>query len=412
MEINQNTNKLKIGILAVLGVILVVTPIFGYFFYKKTTDNSKQSASDSRNPFTNMYGSETGTQYTKENLEKSQEAMLAELSTLKDSNFYSYLVKNAVYTQSRVSLNITNFRSPAEDRARNFTNIYNDIYDVFQSLDAESANNNLTEENKKFIKARYYFIMSYIYDNSNNQTLRDSKWYSSPDYTLIRNKYSDENLASQYFMLKMSEDTLMENDSLQTALEIKAITRILNFYSKQISKEDLNVLLTKLKASQAKFPSLAQTKMFSSAQYVYIIPSRYYVESLAILAHFDKSISLEQGKKAFQDAFALVDQHSKGPNDVILSIKLYEQFAYISFLFEMNNRKVNQDIIDMLTKIQSYSDGMVANNVNPEIIYLFNGYVKGFAQAKPNDIYRNNILEVSKQNEDFKRYLLKLSTAK
>lgn len=407
--LQEGEHRLKKSLVAIIIVactLLVPIGLYYFYFYRSYTPllshNQNVPGDTLTNPFSQLAGSEDGTEYKKTNLIKSQEAMLKILDRIKSTdNTYVYLKNYAVYLQSRVSLNISNYSQAKEYKTQNFTDIFDEIKNSLDRINGMENKKLLTSAQANMLRARYFYIFSYAKDNSMVDSLSKSKWSDGG---------VSEELAFDRLNLKLSEENLMATDSLSVALNLHALTYLLNRDAGSLDKKESATLVADLKDKIQMYKKATTTTMFSSPHYTILVPDRFYLESLVVLYHYDKnSVKKSDIDQAYTKIKNDIASNSRGPKDVINSFGLFARIAYLSYLYEANDGKISADIASVLQEIEEYPKYM---QNNPEIIYVFKSYVRAMAAAKPGEIIKGNILEISKKDDGFKRFLINLSVSR
>ncbi len=366
---------------------------------KNTAEISTTTQTINQNFLRNLPGSNDGTQYKNENLEKT--AVLVEDAMQKISNtdklgFYS---KKALLEQTKVSLLLSS--SSKDNSNQDFISILNELNKTLNEID-NLKNTEHLKMDLNLLRSRYLYIINLIFENSEKNTLSSSDFSKTKEYQHLLSLYpKNTNLVELLYLQELYEISYIENDNFTISAQMSNISKILHTYEKDIPLVLKNNLILKFKQLKDKYLNSKQTSLFTSPYSKEMVPAVHYAQSLTVLSNYDTSISKNTVLLSFKTALDLIKQKSLNKIDKSHLLETWIYLSYANYLFELNNGKIDSEIIQNLKKAEENID--ITFKDQSEIQNLFEKFVQRL--KSPTTLKQINLLKIAEENSGFKTFL-------
>ncbi|MFZ2593212.1 MAG: hypothetical protein WAX38_00365 [Minisyncoccia bacterium] len=407
-------------ILTSISVVITLVCFFGvYFFYTSTTqdvgeekislanlqevvtEDSINTRFDTGEAFTDFKGEETGTKY--KYLRESLPVMKAEIEKAEATDSESeVLYKRAIYYMRLASVGIISDDSDPE-KNKMIIDAYNGLFENLFKIGAVAKDEN---RNPRYLRRLYVYVISYIYNRSNNPDLFMISYFTQDKdlLNLLEKHALNKDIASILYIDSLFSIGDLQRDNFMVSEKLNNLSRLL--YYPEVT-EDIALKSKILEEAQKlilAFPTAVETQLTSSPEENRSRPQANYATALGVLSRFTPTVTTAQAKIAFSEAYKALRENLRSKEDNLLSVKFMLDVNYASLLFNENNKKLNSEIVAVLADIENYRASIEGNT---ELTNVFNNYLRGVQRESAiKDGAKMDLLLIASQNEAFKSLLV------
>jgi hypothetical protein len=230
----------------------------------------------------------------------------------------------------------------------------NGIYSVYNEILPTSKSENLNLNN---LTLQTINALSSVENSSDTKdTFAESDWVKDPSYQLIAKKYPNNNeLSYLMFVDYLLEKNKKVTDNLFIGSQANTISTILEKYSTELSVQDRDLFVKRLKNTLYLFAEAKETEILNGvAYYKEVLPYYYNAYAHGVLSNFDSSVTDQKVRDAYTYLYNQIAKDNSGKNDYVNFIKFRADLYLAKYLFIKNNFKINNEINGLLQKSSEF----------------------------------------------------------